>query len=101
MTEEKPNYDKTYQYDESLPALPVPNLESTLIKYLNSIEFLLNDKEYETVVETIKQFKQEPGEILQKKLEEKAKSNKNWVRSFLKNLFMIFFLDRILTIALI
>lgn len=77
--EEKPNFDKTFQYDDTLPPLPLQDLESTLIKYLNSIEFILDDKEYETTIETIKQFKSEIGEILQKKLEEKAKSTKNWV----------------------
>lgn len=73
------NFDKTFQFDSTLPDLPIPNLEQTLIKYLNSVEFLLNDKEYENTVQSIKQFKSEIGETLQRKLEERAKSNKNWV----------------------
>ena len=30
------NGEKTFQHDESLPALPVPELKSTLDKYLES-----------------------------------------------------------------
>ena len=73
------NFDKTFQFDEALPNLPLPELKQTLIKYLNSIEFLLNEQEYASTVEAIKQFKSEIGETLQSKLVEKAKSNKNWV----------------------
>ena len=80
MSEENKNFDKTFEYDEKLPDLPIPNLETTLIKYLNSIEFILDDKEYESTVELIKQFKSKVGETLQKKLEERAKTNKNWVK---------------------
>lgn len=79
MTESNANFDKTFQYDSSLPSLPLPDLEQTLIKYLNSIEFLLSDQEFDSTVESIKQFKAEIGETLQKKLEDKAKSDKNWV----------------------
>ena len=44
------NGEKTFQHDESLPALPVPELKSTLDKYLESgKDFLLmsNDSENE------------------------------------------------------
>lgn len=79
MIAEIQHTDKTFQFDGNLPPLPLPELEQTLIKYLNSIEFLLSDKEYESTVEAIKQFKAGPGETLQNKLAEKAKSNQNWV----------------------
>ena len=72
------NFDKTFQFDSELPSLPCPELEQTLIRYLDSIEFLLDAKEYERTVDSIKQFKL-VGDVLQSKLQEKAKSNKNWV----------------------
>ena len=31
-----PEGEKTFQHDETLPPLPVPNLDSTLNKYLDS-----------------------------------------------------------------
>mgnify|MGYP001801207496 FL=1 len=42
------NGEKTFQHDESLPALPVPELKSTLDKYLESgKDFSIDDSENE------------------------------------------------------
>lgn len=71
--------EKTFQYDESLPPLPVPSLQQTLVKYLQSVKPLVSDDEYTNTVKIVEEFAYGQGSELHAKLLEKAKHSKNWL----------------------
>lgn len=66
---------------ESLPRLPVPELQQTLTKYLKSLKALLDDNEYESNRNIVKEFGQAGGmgEKLTKMIQERAKTHDSWV----------------------
>src|SRR4051794_32973256 len=47
------NGKKTYEFESSLPSLPIPRLQESIIKYLASIKPLLSTAEYEAHVEEV------------------------------------------------
>lgn len=70
---------KTFQYEESLPALPVPTLRATLDCYLDSVRAIANDQQYANSVEMCRQFEEGVGRQLQEYLLEYSRTRKNWV----------------------
>ena len=68
-------------YQESLPRLPVPDLQQTLTKYLRSLKALVDDDEYESNQKIVEEFGQVGGvgEKLNKIIQERAKTHDNWV----------------------
>lgn len=72
------------KYQSSLPKLPVPSLQQSLQKYLKAVRPLVNDEEFEKTSKMVREFgkKNGTGLQLQKALEERAKTHKNWVRLF-------------------
>ena len=68
---------------DSLPSLPVPSLQQTLDKYLRCIKPLVDHEDFEYTKKVVEEFKKPGGigEQLQDKLLQKAKQEKNWVRS--------------------
>lgn len=69
----------TFDLDEDLPALPLPALENTLIRYYESLRPFGNEQQLRESRRIIDEFKNGVGQKLQKILEKRAKSNKNWV----------------------
>lgn len=65
--------------------MPVPKLESSMSKFLTAVKPLLNEDEFETTKNSASEFIKEGGvgEKLQKLLEERATTRKNWVSLFL------------------
>lgn len=63
--------------------MPVPELNSTLDKYLNLVRPIVNDEQYEKTKKIVTEFRAEAGigEKLQKLLIEFAESKDNWVSS--------------------
>ena len=71
----------TFSMDPELPSLPVPPLEQTLSKYINTLEPILFDSEYAQTKRVVADFMKPGGvgEQLQRKLEEKASKSDNWL----------------------
>ncbi|KAJ3328249.1 Carnitine O-acetyltransferase mitochondrial [Blyttiomyces sp. JEL0837] len=71
-----------YQFQKTLPKLPVPSLDETLSTYLQSVRPHLNDVEFERTCKAVEEFKK-PGGVgqeLQKRLiaHDNSKSN-SWL----------------------
>ena len=63
----------TFEFDSSLPKLPIPDLKQTLDKYLTSIEPFVSSTDYEDALEASNHFLQSgEGEILQNLLKKKG-----------------------------
>ena len=72
--------DKTFENEETLPSLPVPTLEQTVSKYLESCEPLMDAEALEDAREACDEFLASPvTKQLQEKLLERAKGSKNWL----------------------
>ncbi|XP_067418371.1 peroxisomal carnitine O-octanoyltransferase isoform X4 [Emydura macquarii macquarii] len=70
--------ERTFQYQSSLPSLPVPALDESLKKYLDAVKPFLNHKEYQRTEDIVKKFEHGIGKVLHHKLLERAKVKKNW-----------------------
>ncbi|MCJ1256483.1 Carnitine O-acetyltransferase mitochondrial [Lignoscripta atroalba] len=71
------------RFEDSLPRLPIPTLEETSIRYLNSVHPLLNRSEFENTKKAVEEFVK-PGSIgqeLQKRLQAHRDDPKlkNWI----------------------
>jgi carnitine O-acetyltransferase len=84
-----PNVGPTYAYQRSLPHLPVPSLNSTLSKYLETVQPHLTKEQYEKTKRVVEEFANSDsgsgsgiGKKLQERLELRAKDWKtypNWL----------------------
>jgi hypothetical protein len=74
--------EKTYQYQDQLPPLPLPTLEHTLEDYIKSCEPLLTPQELEHTKAVCNDFKNGVGAQLQSLLEERASNEKNWLEEW-------------------
>ncbi|KAK0140979.1 Choline O-acetyltransferase [Merluccius polli] len=72
---------------DSLPKLPVPNLEDTLDLYLRSMRPLLTEEQYKETQKRVTQFGAPGGlgELLQNKLLERRENTANWVYDYWLN----------------
>lgn len=73
---------RTFSEDEKLPPLPLPSLNHTLERYLDSVRPFVTDAEFAKTQEIVRKFEHGEGKVLQGKLEVKAKNNKNWVEKW-------------------
>ena len=74
--------EKTFQYQDELPSLPVPSLEDTLEKYLKSCQPLSTPEEMEHTRALCDDFLKGKGPTLQSMLEEKANEERNWLEEW-------------------
>lgn len=77
--------ERTFQYQDSLPSLPVPSLEESLKKYLESVKPFANEEEYKKTEEIVQKFQNGIGEKLHQKLLERAKGKRNWLEEWWLN----------------
>ncbi|XP_006031764.1 peroxisomal carnitine O-octanoyltransferase isoform X1 [Alligator sinensis] len=77
--------ERTFQYQLSLPSLPVPALDESLKKYLDAVKPFLNQEEYERTNDIVKKFEHGIGKDLQQKLLERAKLRRNWLEDWWLN----------------
>ncbi|XP_071759425.2 peroxisomal carnitine O-octanoyltransferase isoform X1 [Centroberyx gerrardi] len=73
---------RTFQYQGSLPPLPVPSLEGSLSKYLDSVRPFASEEEYQATVNTVRKFKEGVGRDLHQKLLQRAKTKRNWLEEW-------------------
>ncbi|XP_060680936.1 peroxisomal carnitine O-octanoyltransferase isoform X2 [Hemiscyllium ocellatum] len=76
------NEERTFQYQDSLPPLPVPSLEESLMKYLDAVKPFLNEEELQRSTEIVKRFGEGIGKQLHQKLLERAKVRRNWLEDW-------------------
>ncbi|XP_041478460.1 peroxisomal carnitine O-octanoyltransferase-like isoform X2 [Lytechinus variegatus] len=74
--------ERTFQYDEDLPSLPVPPLQQTLHKYLQSVKPFLTEEELQETERIVGEFGHGVGKTLHAKLEERASRTKNWLEEW-------------------
>ncbi|KAK9707679.1 Carnitine O-acetyltransferase mitochondrial [Basidiobolus ranarum] len=80
---------RMYQFQKSLPKLPVPALADTCSKYLRSVRPLLDDANYAKTEAAVEEFqKSGVGAELQRRLEAKAADPKcvNWLEDWWNDL---------------
>ncbi|XP_003782687.1 peroxisomal carnitine O-octanoyltransferase [Otolemur garnettii] len=81
----KSTEERTFQYQDTLPSLPVPSLEESLKKYLESVKPFANEDEYKKTDEIVQKFQNGIGEKLHQKLLERAKGKRNWLEEWWLN----------------
>lgn len=85
-----------FKYQDSLPRLPVPTLEETLPKYLETIKPLLTPEEYVKTEAIVKAFPKKEGPKLQDLLLQRAKAAKHsWLEDWWNNLAYLEYRDPI------
>lgn len=77
--------ERTFQYQDSLPPLPVPSLEESLSKYCESVKPFLNKEEYKKTHRIVKDFGNGAGKELHQKLLERARTRRNWLEEWWLN----------------
>ncbi|NXF36835.1 OCTC octanoyltransferase, partial [Nyctibius bracteatus] len=77
--------ERTFQYQDSLPSLPVPPLDESLSKYLDAVKPFLNEEEYQRTEDIVKKFENGLGKELHQKLLERAKMRRNWLEEWWLN----------------
>lgn len=71
--------EKTFDFDESLPPLPLPELEDTLKLYLETLRPHLVPEDLEQSRKLVQEFQENEGKKLQKLLLQRSQQKKNWL----------------------
>ncbi|CAH02682.1 carnitine O-acetyltransferase CAT2 [Kluyveromyces lactis] len=80
--EKRPGFKgATYSKQQDMPSLPIPELKSTLDKYLKSIKpFCQTDAEYEKQIQLCYSFLSDQGPALQERLLSYSQERRNWMQ---------------------
>jgi len=80
---EDPN-ETTFKYDQQLPKLPVPTIQQSVFKLLDSIKpIATDDKAYRETEQKALNFLQDPNvNELQELLKKRARNEKNWLEQW-------------------
>lgn len=78
----KSNTERTFQYQDHLPPLPVPSLHESLQKYLEAVKPFASEEEFEATVKTVREFEEGIGKELHHKLQQRANSKRNWLEEW-------------------
>lgn len=70
---------RTFSFDDNLPSLPVPDLDKTLKKYIESTFPFLNELELQCTAKIVEDFRTGIGKNLQFHLIERSRNQRNWV----------------------
>ncbi|XP_051812272.1 peroxisomal carnitine O-octanoyltransferase isoform X1 [Acanthochromis polyacanthus] len=74
--------ERTFQYQSSLPPLPVPSLEGSLSKYLEAVRPFASEKEFKATADIVRKFQEGVGKELHQKLLQRAKTKRNWLEEW-------------------
>uniref|UniRef100_A0A3Q1H7X1 Peroxisomal carnitine O-octanoyltransferase n=1 Tax=Anabas testudineus TaxID=64144 RepID=A0A3Q1H7X1_ANATE len=74
--------ERTFQYQSSLPPLPVPSLESSLSKYLDAVLPFASEEEFKATADIVRKFQEGVGKELHQKLLQRAKTKRNWLEEW-------------------
>ncbi|CUS24114.1 LAQU0S14e00430g1_1 [Lachancea quebecensis] len=76
----------TFSHQDQLPSLPVPVLEETLTKYLESVKpFCRDSEQFEEQERICQDFVQKEGVELQERLVRYSEKSRNWLSEFWDN----------------
>lgn len=81
----------TRHFQDSLPRLPIPELDATLDKYLYFVKPVVDESTYEEAVKHVESFRKGEGPELQKELVETDKENKH--TSFISDMWYDMYLE--------
>ena len=71
--------NRTLEFQDRLPKLPIPSLEDTCNRYLKALEALQDEKDHANTKAAVKQFLETDGPVLHGILEEYAKDKARFV----------------------
>ncbi|KAI9363304.1 acyltransferase ChoActase/COT/CPT [Pilaira anomala] len=77
-----PSGGKTFQFQNNLPKLPIPELETTIGKYLAVLKPLQSPQEHEATKRAVSEFLKEEGPELQAKLHTYATDKSSYIEEF-------------------
>lgn len=72
----------TYAHQDSLPKLPIPELSSTLKKYITALKPLQTPREHSETKHAVEEFAKHNGPELQEKLEKYAQRKTSYIEQF-------------------
>ncbi|KAL6154233.1 carnitine O-acetyltransferase yat1 [Exserohilum turcicum] len=72
----------TFAHQDSLPKLPIPELESSCKKYIAALKPLQTPKEHSDTVHAVEDFLKSEGPVLQEKLKKYASGKANYIEQF-------------------
>lgn len=75
----------TFAHEDSLPKLPIPELDSSCKKYIAALKPLQSPKEHNDTVLSINEFLKSDGPVLQDKLKKYASGKANYIEQFCKH----------------
>ncbi|KAI8351505.1 acyltransferase ChoActase/COT/CPT [Blakeslea trispora] len=78
----EPTGGETFKFQDKLPKLPIPELESTAQKYLSVLKPLQSHKEHEETKIAVQEFLQQEGPMLQAKLQTYATDKSSYIEEF-------------------
>jgi carnitine O-acetyltransferase len=74
----------TFAHEDSLPKLPIPELDSSCKKYIAALKPLQSVKEHNDTVLSVNEFLKSDGPVLQEKLKKYASGKANYIEQFCK-----------------
>ena len=74
----------TFAHEDSLPKLPIPELDSSCKKYIAALKPLQSPKEHSDTVHSVEDFLKTDGPVLQEKLKKYASGKNNYIEQFCK-----------------
>lgn len=79
----------TFAAQESLPKLPIPDLESTMKKYLSSLDPLQTAREHADSERAVAEFLRTTGPDLQEKLKAYSEGQTSYIEQFCRRSFIL------------
>ncbi|XP_041104760.1 peroxisomal carnitine O-octanoyltransferase-like [Polyodon spathula] len=77
--------ERTFQYQNSLPPLPLPSFEESLHKYLDAVKPFSSKEDFKKTSELVKDFGRGVGKELHQKLLKRARVKRNWLEEWWLN----------------
>jgi hypothetical protein len=74
----------TFAAEDKLPKLPIPDLESSLQKYIDALKPLQSSRERQETKQAVEDFKRNEGPELQEKLKKYATGKTSYIEQFCK-----------------
>jgi len=86
LTKGQPNHKQgiTFAAQDKLPKLPIPELESSMKKYLASLKPLQTPREHAETQQAVEEFLKSEGPELQEKLKKYANGKTSYIEQFCK-----------------
>lgn len=82
--DDKPKGGVTYAHQDSLPKLPIPDLEASCDKYLTALKPLQSPREHAETKRAVEAFLRNEGPELNEKLRKYAEARTSYIEQFCK-----------------